>query len=296
MPSLATFHLSPPEDAREFEKILRDYCNCKYSGHSCLFARPGQKQYGVDVVSNLENDSIIAVQCKDYQITDVSDKKIDKWISDAEKFRPSIKHLIIAIADKTDGIIQSYVMEISQKRKHSGMFTVEVLYWEEISAFLKANPMILQQYYPFIDNEKTDSEKTDSAFKVAYSNVHSLQRAFIDLLLKYSVYDFLKEDPFVGINVAYLNLADQFDLEMEKLFGNAVLLQKSDAYNKIRDFFFKWGDYREYLVPMVQPSNDGRYVKINPVYQDDFETMSTKVCVMKKDIYDECNRIISCIE
>lgn len=51
MPSLASFQLTPPQDAREFEQLMRDYCNCIYPGMACLFARPGQKQYGVDVVS-----------------------------------------------------------------------------------------------------------------------------------------------------------------------------------------------------------------------------------------------------
>lgn len=42
MPSLASFQLTPPQDAREFEQLMRDYCNCIYPGMACLFAVNGR--------------------------------------------------------------------------------------------------------------------------------------------------------------------------------------------------------------------------------------------------------------
>ena len=115
MPSLASFQLTPPQDAREFEQLMRDYCNCIYPGMACLFARPGQKQYGVDVVSTGSN-GVVAIQCKNYQDMSVSISMIDQWIQGAEEFKPDISHFIIAIGAKTDGEIQKYVLEKNQYR------------------------------------------------------------------------------------------------------------------------------------------------------------------------------------
>ena len=150
MPSLASFQLTPPQDAREFEQLMRDYCNCIYPGMACLFARPGQKQYGVDVVSTGSN-GVVAIQCKNYQDMSVSISMIDQWIQGAEEFKPEISHFIIAIGAKTDGEIQKYVLEKNQYRQSHNLFSVEVVYWEEISAFLKSDARILQRYYPFIN-------------------------------------------------------------------------------------------------------------------------------------------------
>lgn len=78
MPSLASFQLTPPQDAREFEQLMRDYCNCIYPGMACLFARPGQKQYGVDVVSTGSN-GVVAIQCKlsRYVCFNFDDRSVD---------------------------------------------------------------------------------------------------------------------------------------------------------------------------------------------------------------------------
>ena len=77
MPSLGSLLLPPPQDSREFEQIMRDYCSEKYSVNACVFARRGQKQYGVDVVSSGVK-GIVAIQCKDYQDTKTTKDKIDK--------------------------------------------------------------------------------------------------------------------------------------------------------------------------------------------------------------------------
>ena len=43
------------------------------------------------------------------------------------------------------------MLEKNQYRQSHNLFSVEVVYWEEISAFLKSDARILQRYYPFIN-------------------------------------------------------------------------------------------------------------------------------------------------
>lgn len=234
MPSLASFQLTPPQDAREFEQLMRDYCNCIYPGMACLFARPGQKQYGVDVVSTGSN-GVVAIQCKNYQDMSVSISMIDQWIQGAEEFKPEISHFIIAIGAKTDGEIQKYVLEKNQYRQSHNLFSVEVVYWEEISAFLKSDARILQRYYPFINTDGIQDQ-----FDIAYSSLDIIRHDFVELILRYKILDFLLEDPFVGIKTEYLILSDKFDIALKDLLQRTVFLQETELYQKIIAFCGKW--------------------------------------------------------
>jgi len=274
MLSLASFQLTPPQDAREFEQLLSDYCPSIFPGKAYLFVRPGQKQYGVDVVSSSQN-RIIVIQCKNYQDTNISTAMIEDWIQNVEEFIPKIAHFIIVISGKTDGEIQKYVLIENQNRQLNGMFSVEVLFWEEISSFLKANPQILQRYYSFINTSGNINK-----IGIAYRNVNDLQYDFVDLVLKHGVQDFLSENPFVGIKTDYVIWADQFDIAFHDLFQRAVLLQETEMYTKIAAFYDKWNEYHSYLATKkVQPSKDGQFVRMNQV-------------LMKDDIYKAYKSII----
>lgn len=286
MPSLASFQLTPPQDAREFEQLLSDYCRSIFPGRAYLFARPGQKQYGVDVISSSKNE-IIAIQCKNYQDTYISTTMIDDWIRNAEDFMPPIAHFIIAVGGKTDGEIQKHVLIENQKRQINGMFSVEVLFWEEISSFLKDNSQILQRYYPFINT----SENTNK-IGIAYRNVNDLRLDFVDLVLKYGVQDFLSEDPFVGIKTDYVILSDQFDLAIENLFQRAALLRETEVYERISVFYEKWNEYHGYLATKVQPSIDGQFVRMNQVFQEDYEAIEVIIQILKDEIFKAYNSII----
>lgn len=57
------------------------------------------------------------------------------------------------------------------------MFSVEVLFWEEISSFLKNNPQILQRYYPFISTSGNFNK-----VGIAYRNVNDLRLDFVEKL------------------------------------------------------------------------------------------------------------------
>ena len=245
-----------------------------------------QKQYGVDVISPGPN-GIVAIQCKDYQDACISTAMIDEWIQSAEEFKPQIDHFVIAIGGKTDGKIQKHVLGIDQFRRNNGLFSVEVLFWEEISMFLKMNPQILSRYYPFI---KVDGSLNQTG--IAYRNVNDLRLDFVELVLKYEIQGFLLEDPFVGIKTDYIILADQFDFAIKNLFQRAVLLQETEIYEKITVFYQKWNEYYGYLAKKVQPSIDGQFVKMNQVFQEDYETIDVIIQLLKDEIFKAYNSII----
>ena len=260
---------------------------------ACLFARPGQKQYGVDVVSTGSN-GVVAIQCKNYQDMSVSISMIDQWIQGAEEFKPEISHFIIAIGAKTDGEIQKYVLEKNQYRQSHNLFSVEVVYWEEISAFLKSDARILQRYYPFINTDGIQDQ-----FDIAYSSLDIIRHDFVELILRYKILDFLLEDPFVGIKTEYLILSDKFDIALKDLLQRTVFLQETELYQKIIAFCGKWNKNNGYMgwvtgvqtcaLPIyiglkVQPSNNGQYVRMNQVLMEDYEEIEAIVQRMKSEI------------
>ena len=54
---------------------------------------------------------------------------------------------------------------------------------------------------------------------------------------------------------------------------------------KIDTFYEKWNEYYCYLGPMVQPSNDGQFVRMNQVLMKEYEALELVIQIMKEDIY-----------
>ena len=162
--------------------------------------------------------------------------------------------------------------------KHN-LFSVEVVYWEEISAFLKSDARILQRYYPFINTDGIQDQ-----FDIAYSSLDIIRHDFVELILRYKILDFLLEDPFVGIKTEYLILSDKFDIALKDLLQRTVFLQETELYQKIIAFCGKWNKYNGYIGLKVQPSNNGQYVRMNQVLMEDYEEIEAIVQRMKSEI------------
>ena len=186
---------------------------------------------------------------------------------------------IYNIGAKTDGEIQKYVLEKNQYRQSHNLFSVEVVYWEEISAFLKSDARILQRYYPFINTDGIQDQ-----FDIAYSSLDIIRHDFVELILRYKILDFLLEDPFVGIKTEYLILSDKFDIALKDLLQRTVFLQETELYQKIIAFCGKWNKYNGYIGLKVQPSNNGQYVRMNQVLMEDYEEIEAIVQRMKSEI------------
>lgn len=116
---------------------------------------------------------------------------------------------------------------------------------------------------------------------------------FVNIFVKCGIQDFLSEDPFVGIKTDYLIAADEFDNKIENLFRRSVLLRDTDIYVAISEFMARWNEYREYLVPYVQPSSDAQFVKISHFSSEDFETIKMLIQIMKDAIFKAYRKIIN---
>lgn len=115
--------------------------------------RRGQKQHGVDVFGSPEGSKGIyqGVQCKGKDANYGSKPdwpEVLEEIGKAENFSPALAHWIFATTAPVDAALQKSAREISKQRRANGLFTVDVLGWEEIQALLADAPEIVAQFYP----------------------------------------------------------------------------------------------------------------------------------------------------
>lgn len=115
--------------------------------------RRGQAQHGVDVFGSLNGDhgSYWGVQCKG---KDSNYGSKAEWsevmveIAKAEEFTPKLDGWIFATTAPADATLQKAARELSVKRKAEGLFSVDVLGWEEIQALMADAPEVITEFYP----------------------------------------------------------------------------------------------------------------------------------------------------
>lgn len=258
MPSLAMYPLSPPTDSKEYEKIIRDYCEKKFGGNVYLFGRSGQRQYGVDVVSE-HLSRTIGVQCKDYSDTIIKEKDIDDMISLAETFEPMLDLFIIAIAQKTDANMQRYVMVKSQERVSRSKFPVAIIYWEEVENYIKNNPIIFNKYYGFLYNCKESIPEE----QVLVSDINTLRVKFLELYCRFKIRDVILSDVFVGIPCQNITNYDCFAFEIQCLVHNSCILQETDMYQNLKVFLKELDEYVGYIGTLVEINKNNIYTIVN---------------------------------
>jgi hypothetical protein len=146
--------IAPPKEWETFE----DLCHAlfKRAWQDPLAqknGRRGQAQHGVDVFGSPNGDrrSYRGVQCKG------KDSNYDskaKWaevlaeVGKAEKFSPALDAWIFSTTAPADATLQEAARELSVERRARGLFSVDVLGWEEIQALMSDAPEVIAEFYP----------------------------------------------------------------------------------------------------------------------------------------------------
>jgi hypothetical protein len=146
--------ISPPKEWGAFE----DLCHALFKRVwrdplAQKNGRRGQAQHGVDVFGSLDNDrqSYFGVQCKG---KDSNYGSKAKWtevlaeIAKAERFSPALDKWIFATTAQADASLQQAARELSVERTAKGLFSIDVLGWEEIQALMAGEPDVIAEFYP----------------------------------------------------------------------------------------------------------------------------------------------------
>ena len=115
--------------------------------------RRGQAQHGVDVFGSPNGDrrSYRGVQCKG---KDSNYGSKAEWpevlaeIAKAEEFSPKLSGWVFATTAPADAALQRVARELSVKRGAAGLFSVDVLGWEEIQSLMAGAPEVVTEFYP----------------------------------------------------------------------------------------------------------------------------------------------------
>ncbi len=146
--------IAPPKEWGTFE----DLCHALFKRVwqdplAQKHGRRGQAQQGVDVFGSQDGDrkNYQGVQCKGKDSNYGSKaewSEVLEEITKAEKFSPKLDKWIFATTAPVDASLQKAARELSIKRKTNGLFSVDVLGWEEVQALMADAPNVIAEFYP----------------------------------------------------------------------------------------------------------------------------------------------------
>jgi len=188
VPTLSALNVPTPKSWDEFEDITLSALQIRWSNTELYRnGRQGQRQDGVDIYGNDSVGDFVGVQCKN------TTKKITKRlvldeVLNAESFTPSITKLIVATSAHRDATLQMEVRDISESRKSKGLFSVSLLFWDDICSDLAEDEDKFFKHYPQL------KPKQDKALE----HDQQIFKELIELLPSNGVIDFLDKNNMAG--------------------------------------------------------------------------------------------------
>lgn len=184
MPTIPLAQLPKTSSAEEFEHMCKDVLESQFQIDFQMFARKGQLQNGIDVISP-NNEKYIVAQCKNYYASTYNKLKkqilIDvqstvKWQDQNPHI--SIEKFIVMTSLNRDTETQMFVDSIKVP------FKVIIQYWEDIQEAVCSKPDLLQKYYPNLFNGVMPAE----AINLLISSANNLKKLAEHLNQSYKKY------------------------------------------------------------------------------------------------------------
>jgi hypothetical protein len=91
---------------------------------------------------------MVGVQVKNHPGKRVSCTEAEAAIVEAEAFMPPLTHFIFATSSTRNATLTARYARLSQERSQQGKFTVEVIFWEDLSADLTKYHDLVRVHYP----------------------------------------------------------------------------------------------------------------------------------------------------
>lgn len=146
--------IAPPKEWGTFEDLCHALFKCVWQDPLAQKnGRKGQAQHGVDIYGILNADRISywGIQCKGKESNYGSKAKWSEVLAEvakAEKFSPKLDKWIFATTAPADATLQKAARELSSERSAKGLFSIDVLGWEEIQAQMASAPKVIAEFYP----------------------------------------------------------------------------------------------------------------------------------------------------
>lgn len=291
MPSLSTYKISHPSDPQEFECLMRDFCDLYFQGHSVLYGRPGQKQYGVDIVTTCQDNRLIGIQCKNYSRTEITPASLDRMIREAEQFRPVLSRFVIATALDRDVALQHYIFTVSQQRVAEKRFPVDLLFWDDIQDVIKKDERLMKVYYPELyygigrvndlgNNEYPNLILSEDEFRMK----------FLDASVRWNIREMMLVDPFAGFPVDLVIACDSFEICMDQMITRACTLNQSNTYREICTFMNALNHFTSVLARYADLVDEHSCRVMNPYALRDAEAVKRRIEACRRQALEDYHR------
>ncbi len=141
-----TKNFKPPRSEDDFEDLCAALLKKDWNAPDTMrFGRRGQAQGGIDIVGTC-NARTHGAQCKARK-DELSEKDLRDAVEKAKSFPRTLHLLVIATSAPRTTELQLVILEINQRHQSEGIFTVEILFWEDINDRLNRHSDIAEQYY-----------------------------------------------------------------------------------------------------------------------------------------------------
>lgn len=148
----------PPQYWQDFQEIVLADAQREWPDATCeMYGREGQVQNGIDVLVTDPRRGPIGIQAKKRRLFDaggtlkldggLTTADIDAIITEAEKFSPPLRELVIATTALPDTKLQDHVLKLNFARDKAKKFAVRLQFWDHYQSVLNWNSDLQAIYY-----------------------------------------------------------------------------------------------------------------------------------------------------
>ncbi len=154
MPTLNNMEIPKPQYWKDFERLVESYARLTWpEGMTSIFGGVGQKQHGVDICVRYGRVNYIGLQCKN--VAKLTYDQIEKEIEKAKNFKPALSHYLIATSINRKAELQEKVNVLNSQHNEKNLFSISILFWEDIIGTIMTNDEIFEKHYPQLSLKKS---------------------------------------------------------------------------------------------------------------------------------------------
>lgn len=285
-----TSRIAKPNTEQDFESLCAHVLGKKFNCTlPSMYGRKGQSQHGLDILV-YENDNIdpsnrIGIQCKHVQnltFNGASGDSVVKEVNKADLGKQNIRSLIIITSLDSDKKLTDEVSTLSDQRIKEGKFSVQIIFWSEISNYINSDfelsefygqeQKVLNLFFNEIDNLVRDQKFKTALNKLCSNNFidqyninYKYKKLFIQATCFFGLEDFESlEETFIQLDKFEWDNIDYIVLKISRLIQIDIAQAKKD----LRDNILKnplSDDLKilEYYIKLIIKNNDIEYKDID---------------------------------
>ncbi len=151
MPEPSDLEIPPPKDWQCFERWACDLFSAEWKTQAKMHGRTGQPQHGVDIYGQPEGSrEFQGVQCKKKDQlagSNISADILRREVKKAKAFTPPLARFILASTGPRDASVQRIARQLSQENQAQGLFSVEVMFWDDFLDMYDRHEEVFSQHY-----------------------------------------------------------------------------------------------------------------------------------------------------